>query len=239
MSEYLNYVTLIQARMALSGLSKQAFVPMPGGQAEPVAGASPMTAGMTAPMGSPPQQGGPAPGGPAPGGPPMGGPPMAPQMGGGQTVPPEVANDPQVQQMLAQAGIVYDPQSGMFIDQQAGQPIPTEQILPIIQQMMAQGGAPPPGAEMGPPPGAEMGPPPGAEMGPPPQPEGVPPEILNTIDKAVQDSIKKAMGGQDTMDVKHMIAKYEADLKGVNDQLADLSAEVSRMAEALEGLTGV
>lgn len=34
-------------------LVKQGFVPQPGGQAEPVAGASQMTAGMAAPMGDP------------------------------------------------------------------------------------------------------------------------------------------------------------------------------------------
>jgi len=42
---------------------KRAFVPMPGGQAEPVAGASQMTAGMGAPMGAPMGGGDPAAGG--------------------------------------------------------------------------------------------------------------------------------------------------------------------------------
>lgn len=54
-------------------LAKQAFVPMPGGQAEPVAGAGPMTAGMVAPMGDPGMEG-------MPMDPGMGGMPMDPGM---------------------------------------------------------------------------------------------------------------------------------------------------------------
>ena len=41
-------------------LEKSGFVPMPGGQGEPVAGASPMTAALTAPMGGGMPQGDPA-----------------------------------------------------------------------------------------------------------------------------------------------------------------------------------
>ena len=49
--QYLDHVKL---QTVMDGFTKAAFVPMPGGQAEPVAGAGPMTAGMTAPMGGDP-----------------------------------------------------------------------------------------------------------------------------------------------------------------------------------------
>jgi len=77
---------------------KLGFVPQPGGQAEPVAGAGPMTAGMVAPMGGAPMD--PAMAGGAPMGPAMMGgmPPMPPagldpamagMVGGGGGMPPE------------------------------------------------------------------------------------------------------------------------------------------------------
>lgn len=62
--------------MQLLKLVKQGFVPQPGGQGEPVAGASQMTAGMGAPMGDPAGGGG-APMDPAAMGE-MGGMPMPP-----------------------------------------------------------------------------------------------------------------------------------------------------------------
>jgi len=76
-------------------LVKQSFVPMPGGMAEPVAGASQMTAGMAAPMGGAPMDpsmgGGMPPGGdPSMGGMPPGA-PMDPAMGG---MPPGAPMDP-------------------------------------------------------------------------------------------------------------------------------------------------
>ena len=100
---------LLQRVLANCGSTKNAFVPMPGGQAEPVAGASQATAAMGAPLGSPP--GGPAPQ-PAQGGQP-------PAQGGGGGMPPEVQEmlaDPNVQQMLQQAGFAIDPSSGNVID---------------------------------------------------------------------------------------------------------------------------
>ncbi len=95
--------TLDNAMLAevLKGFDKLAFVPMPGGQAEPVAGASPMTAGMADPMMDPSGGGGmpmdPAAGGmpmdPAAGGMPMGPEGMPPElaglMGGGEPMPAE------------------------------------------------------------------------------------------------------------------------------------------------------
>jgi len=68
-------------------LVKQGFVPQPGGQAEPVAGAGPMTAGMVAPMGDPS----------------MGGMPMDPSMGGMPVDPsmmPPTGLDPAMAGML-------------------------------------------------------------------------------------------------------------------------------------------
>ena len=58
---------------------KKAFVPMPGGQAEPVAGAGMMTAAQAAPMGPPPG---------APMDPAMGGAPMDPAAMGGAPMDP-------------------------------------------------------------------------------------------------------------------------------------------------------
>ena len=52
--------------------------------------------------------------------------------------------DPNVQQMLAQMGIIVDPNQGP-IDQQTGQVIPPDQMLQILQQIMSQM-PPPPGA---------------------------------------------------------------------------------------------
>lgn len=81
------------------GFQKSAFVPMPGGQTEPVAGASPMTAGMVAPMGgaaAPPgmeQMAGP------------GGMPQDPAMMGGGMPPGGMPTDP------AMMGV--DPSTGM------------------------------------------------------------------------------------------------------------------------------
>ena len=135
----------------LDGFGKQAFVPMPGGQAEPVAGASPATAAMGAPMGSPPGGGMPQQGGGMPqqggGMPPQGGmPPGAPPQGGG--MPPELMQmmqDPMIQQALNQAGVMISP-DGSAIDQQTGQPIPPEELMAAIQELMGgQGGGMPPG----------------------------------------------------------------------------------------------
>ena len=100
--ETLNYDLLKDVK---DGFSKKSFVPMPGGQTEPVAGASAMTAGMTAPMGGDPMAAGGAPMDPmAAGGAPMdpmaaGGAPMDPMAAGGAPMdaaggaglPPELA----------------------------------------------------------------------------------------------------------------------------------------------------
>jgi hypothetical protein len=75
--------------MELLKLVKQGFVPMPGGQTEPVAGASPMTAAMGAPMGDDPAAMGGMPMNPAAMGTGGGMPPMDPAaMGGGMPMDP-------------------------------------------------------------------------------------------------------------------------------------------------------
>jgi len=81
--QYLDHVKL---QAVLDGFTKRAFVPMPGGAAEPVAGASPMTAGMAAPMG-----GDPAAAGGMPPVDPATGMPMDPAMAGGAPMDPAMA----------------------------------------------------------------------------------------------------------------------------------------------------
>jgi hypothetical protein len=120
---------LLQRVLTNCGSTKQAFVPMPGGQTEPVAGASMATAAMGAPMGAP-QEAQP------PQGTPQGGQPPSPG-GGGGGLPPEIQEvlaDPNVQQMLQQAGFSIDPASGSVIDPATGQPIPPDQLMPILEQ---------------------------------------------------------------------------------------------------------
>lgn len=138
------------AAKVLAGFEKLGFVPMPGGQQEPVAGASPATAALAA--NQPPPGAGPGGPGAAPqaGGMPPGG---APPQGGAGPVPPELLqmiNDPMVAQMLQQAGVQVDPASGTAIDTQTGQQIPPQELMMAIQQMMGQmqgqGGMPPGGA---------------------------------------------------------------------------------------------
>ena len=68
----LNYELLQEVE---DGFRKKAFVPMPGGQAEPVAGAGMMTAAQAAPMGMDPAMAG-------------GAPPMDPSMGGAPPMDP-------------------------------------------------------------------------------------------------------------------------------------------------------
>jgi len=94
MSTRLDYVRL---QAVLDGFQKAAFVPMPGGQAEPVAGSGPMTAGMAAPMGGAPMD-------PAA----MGGAPMDPAAMGGAPIDPAAMGgapiDPAMLQALAGGG---------------------------------------------------------------------------------------------------------------------------------------
>ena len=105
---------------------KQGFIPMPGGMAEPVAGAGPMTAGMAAPMGG--------------GAPPMdpammgggGAPPMDPaMMGGGMPADPAMAGgDP------AMMGAEGAPPTGQIVMT----PEEFARVLQVVASMGAKGG---------------------------------------------------------------------------------------------------
>lgn len=112
--------------------------------------------------------GAPAPGGMPPGGAPMdpaamggapapapamdpaaaGGAPMAQGSGGGE-IPPEVLNDQMFMQFMQAMGVMFDPQSGTFVDPN-GQPLSVDEVMQIYgmfqQQVAAQGGAPAGGA---------------------------------------------------------------------------------------------
>ena len=105
-------------------LVKQGFVPQPGGQAEPVAGAGPMTAGMVAPMSDPS----------------MGGMPMDPSMGGMPMDPsmmPPAGLDPAMAGLLG--GAMPPPEGGAG---GAGRPgtminMTSEEFLKFLKQIMA------------------------------------------------------------------------------------------------------
>ena len=134
-------------------------------------GGAPMDPGMMPPdMGGMPPQGG------APMDPAMAG--GMPPQGGGQ-IPPEILQDPMFMQFLQEAlGIMFDPNSGAFYDQQ-GQMVPPDIIMQAYQafqqqlQQMQGAPVPPQGATMDPaamggmPPqgGASMPPPTGGDMG--------------------------------------------------------------------------
>jgi len=95
----------------LTGFNKKSFVPMPGGQSEPVAGASMATAAM---------------------GQPMGGPPGAMPPGGGGGMPPGAqGGDPN-------AAPPVDPVTGFPIDPNTGMPVDPSTGLPVDPGMVAQ-----------------------------------------------------------------------------------------------------
>ena len=154
----------------------------------------------------------------APAAPPMGGAPMDPAaMGGamppdaagagvpvgpaGGTVPPEILQDQEFLMFLQQMmGIIFDPQSQMFMDQQ-GQPIPAEMIIQAYQEFrtqmdaQSQGGMPQGGAPMDP---AAMGgamPPEGAPMDPSALGGAMPPEAAAALPPGGAPMDPAAMGG--------------------------------------------
>ena len=154
----------------------------------------------------------------APAAPPMGGAPMDPAaMGGamppdaagagvpvgpaGGTVPPEILQDQEFLMFLQQMmGIIFDPQSQMFMDQQ-GQPIPAEMIIQAYQEFrtqmdaQSQGGMPQGGAPMDP---AAMGgamPPEGAPMDPSAMGGAMPPEAAAAMPPGGAPMDPAAMGG--------------------------------------------
>lgn len=143
--------------------------------------------------GMPPQGGAPMDPAMMGGMPPQGGAPMDPSMMGGMppqggALPPEIMQDQMFLQFLAEmAGIMVDPNSGMFFDQQ-GAPVPPEMIMQIYDQYMQQmaqmqGGMSPQG-------GAPMDP---AMMG------GMPPQGGAPMDPAMMGIDPAAMGGDPAM----------------------------------------
>jgi len=224
------------AAKVISGFEKLGFVPMPGGQQEPVAGASPATAALAANQPPP----GAGPGGPGQGMPPGGAPPPP---GAGAPPPPELLqaiNDPMVAQMLQQAGIQVDPASGMAMDTQTGQQIPPQDLMMVIQQIMGQmGGGMPPGGEM------------------PPEEGGAPPEdggegetadphldmLIEMRDLLVEirDNLKmqrkkdaSSSGGSGGGESKETSKPQEPE----KDNLSELTAQVSRTNDLLQGMMG-
>lgn len=125
----------------------------------------------------------------------MGGmPPAASGPNGGQ-IPPEIMQDQQFIMWLQQQGVVLDPQSGTFVDQMSGQPVPADAIVQayqMYQQQMAgaQGAPADPAAQGGMPPQD----PAAAQGGMPPQGGQLPPEILQ--DQAFMEFMTQAMGAQ-------------------------------------------
>lgn len=172
-------------RIYTAALRKYAAAVLTPEAEQAAAGAPPPDAGMMPPAGGapmPPDAGG----GMAP--PPGGG--MAPQGPQGGQLPPEILQDQQFIAWLAQQGVQFDPQSGMFFGPD-GQPLPAEIIMQAYDQYMQEmqgGGAMPPEAAAGAPPPADAGamPPPagplppeaGAGMAPPPPADAgaMPPE---------------------------------------------------------------
>lgn len=71
------------------------------------------------------------------------------QGSGGGAIPPEVLNDQMFMQFMQAMGVVFDPQSGTFMDPN-GQPLSVDEVMQIYdmfqQQVAAQGGAPAGGA---------------------------------------------------------------------------------------------
>ena len=107
---------------------------------------------------------------------------------GGQ-IPPEILNDQVFMQFMQEAmGTQFDPNSGMFMDGQSGQPIPPEMVMQAYQEFQtqmqaAQGGAAPEGAAP-----AEGAPAEGGQQAPE-QGAGLPPEVMEQFQSIVDASI--------------------------------------------------
>lgn len=214
--------SLLQQVLSNCGSTKQAFVPMPGGQTEPVAGASAATAAMGAPMN--------APQGAAPQGAPQAGQPPSPGGGGGE-MPPEIQEvlaDPNVQQMLQQAGFSIDPATGSVIDPATGQPMPPDQLVPLLEQLMggAQGGGQPaPQDPNAPPPAPE-----GAQAAqPPPAPDPMSQmvQLLTEIRDHLANSAANGKGGAG-----------KEKKQSVEELIQGLTAEVQRQGETIRSMSG-
>lgn len=146
---------------------------------DPSMGGAPMGGAMPPPAGGMPPDPAMMGGAPAP----AGGAPMAQGSGGGE-IPPEILQDQLFMQFLQSMGIIFDPQSGTFMDPN-GQPLAVEDVMQIydmFQQELAaqQGGAPAEG---------------GAPMDPAMAGAGMPPEAAGAPMGAGGDMA--AMGGME------------------------------------------
>ena len=208
-------------------LHKEAFEPPAPPMDPAMAGGAPMDPAMAG-------------GAPPPMDPSMGGaPPMDPAMAGGAPPPQmdpamlqqmqQALMDPNVQAMLEQIGIQVDPQRGP-IDMETGQVIPPDQMLQILQELMAQ--MPPPGAAPG---GAPMdpamaggAPPMDPAMAPAPPPPMAPP-----MPKAAEDMTGGGMpvAPAAPMDAPPMPQEQGGDIEA---RLTALEEQVGEMAAKLE-----
>lgn len=186
----------------------------------------------------PPPAGGPPPGagGPPPGAgaPPAGGPP--PAAGG---VDPnmlmQMMQDPQVQQMLAQAGIQVTPQGPV---DQSGQPVPPEAIAQLLQQMGVMPGGAPQGQDaqgMTPEAQGAGAPPPDAGAGAPPQ--GTPLTVeafMELMPQMLQQmGIEgKKEGGSGNADLEARVDQLEQMLTGLVQQMGVPPSAVGLGADA-------
>lgn len=150
--------------------------------------------------------------------PPGGGAPAATGSGGG-AIPPEILQDQLFMQFMQAMGVMFDPQSGNFIDPN-GQPLSVDEVMQIYdmfqQQVAAQqggapagGGAPDPamaGAPVGAPvdPAAAGGMPPDAAMADPAA--GMDPAAAAPVDPAMGVPPEAAMGGVPAGDPTAMAA---------------------------------
>lgn len=153
-------------------------------------------------------------------------------MGGGGMMPPgggmppelmQMLGDPQVQQMLNQAGIMLQP-DGTAIDGQTGQPIPPEVLMQVLQEMMGgmegggeAGGMPPEGMP------AEGAPP--AE-----EPQSDP--ILDILTE-IRDLLKSQKGGGEEKS-----EKSEGEGGGEASEMGQLVEEIRRSNDMMQQMMG-
>ena len=151
----------------------------------------------------------------------MQGGPMPPAGPEGGQLPPEILQDQMFMQFMQEVmGAQLDPNSGMFMDMQSGQPIPPEAIMQAYQmfqqemQNMQGGGAPQdPSMAGGMPPqdpsmmqGGSM-PPDAAQQGQPPAP-ALPPEIMEQFQSVIDSSIENFTSQLDKK-IESLIDKLE------------------------------
>ena len=177
-----------------------------------------------------------------------GGAPMDPAMAGGAPmppaggIPPELMQDQIFLQFLAEVfGIMLDPRSGQFFDQN-GQPVPPEMLMQAyqaymqgMQQIQAQGGGMPPAADPAAMGAAPMDPAMAGGM-PPASPAGQPPMDPGMMPPDAQAAAPAPQGGEQGMDPMMqeladlmvavmedtIVAPMKEELAAIQKQFADL-----------------